>query len=348
MWLGVACCWTSLFGASYTTRLQLLVFLQGVLYAVGGALLYYPCISYMSEWFVRRRGLANGVIFAGTAAGGLVLPLILPLLISSQGPSRALRILSIVIVSLLVLILPLMKGRLPELRSSRARVPARRRYVEKNWSRNVKFWILLTANTFQGFGYFVPIVWLPTFATALKVDATNASIALALLNGASVIGRLSLGYLSDKFNPWSLALSTLLFTSMSTFILWGVLSHTFGGLVAFGVVYGLLAGGWSSLWTGFIRGVGVTQDDPIDSTTILGYLMFSRGIGNIVSTPISTALSTSNSSAPERHMDAHLGFDVDNGKYEKMILYVGTCFAGAAVVSLMGWVREKRHGQAGN
>ncbi|EEB98919.1 hypothetical protein MPER_01487, partial [Moniliophthora perniciosa FA553] len=105
--------------------------------------------------------LANGVIFAGTAAGGLVLPLILPLLISSQGPSRALRILSIAIVSLLVLILPLIKGRLPELRSSRVRVPARRRHAEKNWWRNMSFWVLLIANTFQGFGYFVPIVWLP-------------------------------------------------------------------------------------------------------------------------------------------------------------------------------------------
>ncbi|KAI3605272.1 hypothetical protein WG66_013102 [Moniliophthora roreri] len=214
MWLGVACCWTSLFGASYTTRLQLLVFLQGVLYAVGGAMLYYPCISYMSEWFVRRRGLANGVIFAGTAAGGLVLPLILPLLISSQGPSRALRTLSIVIVWLLVLILPLMKGRLPELRSSRARVPARRR-----------IWV------------FVPIVWLPTFATALKVDATNASIALALLNGVSVISRLSLGYLSDKFNPWSLALSTLLFTSVNI--------HSMGCAVIY--IWGI-SRIWSGVW----------------------------------------------------------------------------------------------------
>lgn len=30
------------------------------------ALLYAPCMTCLPEWFVQRRGLANGVIFAGT------------------------------------------------------------------------------------------------------------------------------------------------------------------------------------------------------------------------------------------------------------------------------------------
>lgn len=38
------------------------------------ALLYQPCISFMSEWFVRKRGLANGVISAGMLTGGSLKP----------------------------------------------------------------------------------------------------------------------------------------------------------------------------------------------------------------------------------------------------------------------------------
>lgn len=30
------------------------------------ALVYAPCMSFMSEWFVQRRGMANGIMFAGT------------------------------------------------------------------------------------------------------------------------------------------------------------------------------------------------------------------------------------------------------------------------------------------
>jgi hypothetical protein len=162
-------------------------------------------------------------------------------------------------------------------------------------------------------------------------------------------------------DPWLLALSTLLGTCISTFVLWGVLSHTFAGLIAFGLTYGALAGGWSSLWTGFLKKsacelifslessanidqvshlricVSTVVEDPQLSTTLIGYLMFSRGLGNILSTPIATALLGSKSetnTSPQLH--DKLGFDVGGGKYEKVIVYVGTCFAGAAIIALIG------------
>lgn len=62
-----------------------------------------------------------------------------------------------------------------------------------------------------------------------------------------------MGIFSDKFDPWILGLSTLTAASIVTFVLWGVLAHTFAGLVCFGLAYGIIASGWSSLWTGFVR-----------------------------------------------------------------------------------------------
>jgi len=94
---------------------------------------------------------------------------------------------------------------------------------------------------------------LPAFASDLNLSVTKSSLTLSLLNGASVVGRLVAGQLSDILDPWLLALSTLMGSCLSTFVLWGVLSHSFGGLVAFGLAYGSLAGGWSSLWTGFMK-----------------------------------------------------------------------------------------------
>lgn len=83
------------------------------------------------------------------------------------------------------------------------------------------------------------------------------------MNGtaAAVFGRLLLGLLSDYLSPWLLAFITLSFTSFATFVLWGVTGHAVTGLLVFGATYGLMASGFSSLYTAFVR--------PIASKCIL-------------------------------------------------------------------------------
>ncbi|KAG8829067.1 hypothetical protein FRC18_009614 [Serendipita sp. 400] len=157
MWIGAAICFASLFGASYTTNIVNLVLCQGVLYAIGGSLLYNPCITYMNEWFISRRGLANGVISAGTAAGGLVLPLVLPNMIDRYGTAKTLRILAIVFSASLLPMLPFLKGRLPQ-----AKVIGPSVKEDRKWTKNIGFRFVMIMNTLQGFGYFVPLVWLPS------------------------------------------------------------------------------------------------------------------------------------------------------------------------------------------
>ena len=56
---------------------------------------------------------------------------------------------------------------------------------------------------------------------------------------------------------------------------------------------------------------------------------------------MSTALRTARESNGTNSA-LHLGLDVADGRYEKVIIYTGTCFVGAAVVVIMGWVMEVR------
>ncbi|KIY65741.1 MFS general substrate transporter [Cylindrobasidium torrendii FP15055 ss-10] len=330
MWLGVICCFASLFGASYATRIEALVVLQGVLYAVGGSLLYIPCISYLSEWFVERRGFAQGVLFAGTSVGGLLLPLTLPHLIDKLGITVTLRALAVAILIILIVLVPFVRPRIPDSRTQ-TRAPAP---VSNEWMTHTSLWVALASNTMQGFGYFVPIVWLPTFAREVHTDSGKRALTVALLNGAAVVGRVSVGYLSDIFEPWTIAVGTLLSTSVATFILWGLLSKTFAGVIAYGIVYGVLASGWTSLWAGFVR--PVAKHNPRLVTALYSYFLFSRGLGNILSTPISAALIKQTTTTM-----AHFPM---TGRYENMIIYVGTCFAGAAGLCLGGWAISLRTG----
>ncbi|KAJ6504721.1 major facilitator superfamily domain-containing protein [Mycena vitilis] len=268
MWLGAVLCPGALLGASYATTIPQLIALQGVFYGIGAVLLDTACTSYicMSEWFVARRGMANGILFAGTSAGGSLLPLLLPPMISKYGISKTLRILGIAIAILLrVVLLPLMKPRLPQTRVHVYGPAPRGALRPQHWLQHHKsFLVFLEANTLQGFGYFVPILYLPTFANALHVSSSSSALTLTMVN----------------------------------------------------------------------------EDDPAVSTIIYGYLLLFRGIGNILSTPISAKLY----SQPHNVTGGleKTGFNVGGGIFETMIIYVGTCFAAAAVSAVLGYAMDAR------
>ncbi|KAF8757291.1 MFS general substrate transporter [Rhizoctonia solani] len=266
MWVGNFICFGSLFGASFVKKPWQIVLLQGGGYGLGGC----------------------------TAVGGLILPLVLPSIIRPYGTSSTLRYLSIVVFALLSAVLPFIRPRLPEDRVRRIAMTSRTK-----WFTNRSFWLLLCVTALQGFAYFLPIVYLPTFAQDMMLSDSQASLTLASLMvssfnlvlkpaipdyipGSSLISRIALGHLSDILNPWVLATSTLAATSAATFVLWGALVTTIGTLSAYSILFGALAGGFSSLWTGFVR--PIARDDTTAATSMLGMLMLSR---------VSTALPNS-------------------------------------------------------
>lgn len=60
-WLGIPLMAAGLIGASFAQTVSHLILTQGVLYAMGGCIIYYPVLMYIDEWFIRRKGLAYGI-----------------------------------------------------------------------------------------------------------------------------------------------------------------------------------------------------------------------------------------------------------------------------------------------
>jgi MFS transporter, MCT family, solute carrier family 16 (monocarboxylic acid transporters), member 10 len=153
-----SCCYYKAFSSPLAAVSgTLLYYLPGVNIRIS-ALLYSPTISFLSEWFIVRRGFANGIVFAGTACGGLILPLLLPTLLSKYGISISLRIIGVGMTILLFPLLPFVKGRLPDVQ---VRGPEPRG-SRNNLFKDSRFFMLLAVNGMQGFAHFVPIVWLPS------------------------------------------------------------------------------------------------------------------------------------------------------------------------------------------
>lgn len=61
--LGFAIMCLSLSMSSFATNTSHLILSQGVGYGVGASLAYAPTIIFMDDWFVRRKGLAFGIMW---------------------------------------------------------------------------------------------------------------------------------------------------------------------------------------------------------------------------------------------------------------------------------------------
>lgn len=88
----------ALISASLTERVSLLIITQGMLYGVGVSLLYTPFIFYLDEWFVKRKGLAYGVFWAGTGFAGSVVPLVLDWGVRNYGVQATLQAWAVFVV----------------------------------------------------------------------------------------------------------------------------------------------------------------------------------------------------------------------------------------------------------
>jgi MFS family permease len=55
-------CVAALLSSSFATRLWHLIITQGFLYGIGIVIIYYPILSMLNEWFIKRRGLAYGIM----------------------------------------------------------------------------------------------------------------------------------------------------------------------------------------------------------------------------------------------------------------------------------------------
>ena len=85
--------------SSFATSVWHLILTQGVLLGLGGCLLYFPIYTFIDQWFVKRKGFAYGIMWAGSGCGGLSGPLVMNWGLSRYGPQTFLRGWSIALVS---------------------------------------------------------------------------------------------------------------------------------------------------------------------------------------------------------------------------------------------------------
>jgi MFS family permease len=197
---------------------------------IGGACCYVPTLAAVGGWFERRRNLALGVAAAGTGAGTMVVPPFAASLIHHFGW----RMTDVIFAAAGALILfgcAIMTRAPPIARSAGPARTPRRLFGSREFVLLYLSWVLATT------GLFVPFVFLPAFARDHGIGEVAAAALVSLIGGTSIVGRLVLGPLGDRFGVVRLFKLTVLMMAIS-YAIW-LLSSSYLGLAIFAVVLGI-------------------------------------------------------------------------------------------------------------
>jgi MFS family permease len=186
----------------------------------------------------------------------------------------------------------------------------------------------------ESLGYFIPSIYLPTFARSIGLSPSMGTLLVALVNAASVPSTIILGMLIDRFHVTTVILLSTVGAVISVFLFWGC-SDTLPLLIVFSILYGLSAGGFVSTNAGVIKAVK-SLDENTDVGMLIGLLSAGRGIGAVVSGPLSEALLT----LKPWQGDVGLGYGTG---YGGLIVFTGITAAlgGASFLGRsLGWMKQ--------
>ncbi|KAI9663525.1 MAG: hypothetical protein M1831_002534 [Alyxoria varia] len=299
--LGLSVVVLSLVAASFSQSIAHLILTQGVLYGIGGAILYFPAILFLDEWFVRRKGLAYGIMWGGTGASGVIIPFLLQWLLSDYGFRTALRIWAIIMFVLTSPALIWLKPRLPVPRDARPRPN------DLTFLRTPAFWVLQTGNVILNLGFFIPSIYIPSYASTIHLSSITGTGAISAFNAATLCGAIGSGALIDYLHVTTVILISALGSGVAVLLFWGFATSS-GMLYTFALLFGLFAGGFSATWSGCaealrrklnhgdrgVHGNAVSAADVVgvnvETGMVIAVLGAGKGIGAVVSGPLSEKL----------------------------------------------------------
>ncbi|KAH8427051.1 uncharacterized protein LDX57_004769 [Aspergillus melleus] len=174
------------------------------------------------------------------------------------------------------------RPRLPISRTSRSRP------LDFRFLRNPTFVVYETGNILEAMGYFLPTIYLPTYARSLGAGGIQAALTVILFNLACVFGCIIMGSMVDRFHATTCILASTIGSTTAVFLIWG-LADSMAPLYIFCIFYGLFAGSFTSTWPAIVNEVR-KKSVYADQSIIFGFLSTGRGIGNVVSGPLSEAL----------------------------------------------------------
>lgn len=241
MIVGVLMCGLAFIGLSHVTSLGQFYFfyiLSAVSYMLAGAL---PNQVLISRWFQSSRGKAMGIAYLGVGIGGMLVPQIARWLNTQYGWHNALTILGLLIIVISLPFVLLVKNAPPGFKEENKITKANPVPVSTLFKSRAFVLLVIgsvcsigaVAGTVQNLKLF--------FSLDLNYTQSHAANILSLVLFSSIIGRLLMGWLADKFPKKKVMILIYALVAFSIPLLY--FANVPGVIYIFAFLFGIALGG---------------------------------------------------------------------------------------------------------
>ncbi|KAM5354202.1 hypothetical protein ACJ41O_000852 [Fusarium nematophilum] len=251
---------------------------QGILTGLANGLLMFPALAAVPQWFNAKRGAAMGLAVAGSSLGAVVFPIVLSNLLTKTdlGFGWSVRITAFVMLPVLAFSALSIRSRLP---------PRRTHFFLWSSFREPMYVLLIVAMFFSMIGMFVPMFLLPTYAITKGMSESLAGYLVAIINAASIFGRIIPGVLGDKFGRINTFVAAAVATSVIIFC-WPE-AETNSSIIVVSAFFGFCSG---AIISGGGVAITLCTDDAKNIGTYMGVGMALAGFAALIGPPVSGAM----------------------------------------------------------
>ncbi|RKP22803.1 major facilitator superfamily domain-containing protein [Syncephalis pseudoplumigaleata] len=301
--------------ASWASEVWHLYLTQGLMFGLGTSFAFYPVVSAPARWFDRRRGFVTGIAMSGSGLGGMALAPITRKLIDVVGVAWTLRCLAAVAEQAIDV---------QDVDATTVSAPVGSRQWLWTRIKHPAFLGLWITNIFGSLGYLVPFYYIPSYAASVGYSKTDGAMLVGIMNGASALGRIGLGWAADYVGRINMYVGSVAAGGLVCLAIW-LPSTGMAPLVVFSLLYGMFMGGFAALTP-----VVITVVFGMDGlSTIIGMIFASSGVSNLIGSPIAGAILDA---TKEQH------------GYMLLILYAGIMvLCGAIMAALLVRQKMTRH-----
>jgi len=265
-----------------TTTLWQLYVTYSLLLSLGTGATYTILWATTSRWFVRRRGLALGIVSSGAGLGTIVMAPLAGYFILGQGWRFAFAFLGLIAWAFIIpfgLLLKREPAEIGALPDGTADPPSRHpadsagRGFPLRVYTTPAYWALFFIWLAYSFGLHAVMTHVVNFAQDTGVSLASAALILSLLGVASIPGRLLMGALSDRIGKGETAALCAFLQGVSLLGLIGAgeARHFY----LFALVYGFAYGGLDPPTAGLVGELFGLEYVG----TVMGTLVISWGLG---------------------------------------------------------------------